>query len=204
MPENWYPETTSDPADRRGPKSAGRNAASELLRGCNLDEEEPPLEGLYSLLLFSVGDTGCDLRPPCELDRPDKALPPTLSMLRKGAGAGPPAGTESSTSSMLRTGFWLGGGEAWRLEVPGSSSMSSMLRMGDREVVVYGEGARAACLFSKSARTSCRSISSIASMLMGRCGFAIVREPYAFACCVERCTRKDARDGSRLGCLAAL
>lgn len=178
MPENWYPDTTSDPTDRRGPKSAGRKAASELLRGCNLDEEEPPLDGLYSMLLLNVGDTGCDLRPPCELDRADKGPPgpPTSSMLRKGAGAGPPGDTESSTSSMLRTGAWLGGGEAWRLDVPGSSSMSSMLRMGDRDAVVYGEGARAACLLSKSARTSCRSISSIASMLMGRCGFAMMRK----------------------------
>lgn len=81
--------------------------------------------------------------------------------------------TGPSISSILLTGAWIVGPEE---EVVGSSSISSMLRTGDRGAAVYGDderilvGEEAAFkfLFSKSASTSCLSMSSMASMLIGR------------------------------------
>lgn len=92
------------------------------------------------------------------------------SMLRTG---GCVVGTGLSMSSMLRTGGCVVG--AVRVLLGPSSSMSNMLRTGERggaakfddECRLSGEEPLL-CLFASRASTSWRSMSSIASMLMGR------------------------------------
>lgn len=70
-------------------------------------------------------------------------------------------------------------------ELTGSSSISSMLRTGERGA--YGDEARMRSgdagfcgLFSSKASTSCRSMSRAASMLMGRC--SLLRDIFAMEC----------------------
>jgi hypothetical protein len=126
--------------DARGPNSTGCWLASDLL-----------LE-VAIILFVAYADTGL--------------LP--LDLLLSGTGA--------SKVSMLRTGACAMGvvlvvGDAGAAGT-GSSSISSILRTGERGV--YGEedrirsGELACGLFSSRAKTSCRSISRAASMLIGR------------------------------------
>lgn len=78
-----------------------------------------------------------------------------------------------SISNILLTGACV----VWACEDwEGSSSISSILRTGDRGAAAYGDEERIIVgeeavfrfLFSKSARTSCLSMSSMASILIGR------------------------------------
>lgn len=149
-------------AEDLGPKSAGFDAASDMLLGCAVLRE-----------LDSTGDDG--LLNTFVAGMPG-GLSPTSSMLRIGGVGGP-------ISSILRTGANRGGdflvlgneGEAGLGTEDGRSSpISSMLRTGERGVV-KGDGDRPKlgafdcfdCGFSRRASTSRRSSSSIASIDIG-------------------------------------